>query len=92
MYDMYAWDQPASSADEHAEPAAAPGRASRAWAARRSHMPATPAAPTAPPGRSMPSRSPWTAATTAATRDRAAGLSPQAGPPVTRPTRPARPR
>ena len=30
MYDMYAWDQPASSADEHAEPAAAPGEAGRA--------------------------------------------------------------
>jgi hypothetical protein len=24
VYDMYAWDQPASSADEHAEPGAAP--------------------------------------------------------------------
>jgi hypothetical protein len=30
VYDMYAWDQPASSADEHAEPAAAPGEAGRA--------------------------------------------------------------
>ena len=30
MYDMYAWDQPASSADEHAEPAVAPRDAGRA--------------------------------------------------------------
>ena len=30
MYDMYAWDQPASSADEHAEPGAAPRDAGRA--------------------------------------------------------------
>jgi hypothetical protein len=30
VYDMYAWDQPASSADEHAEPAAAPGDTGRA--------------------------------------------------------------
>lgn len=30
MYDMYAWDQPASSADEHAEQGAAPGDAGRA--------------------------------------------------------------
>ena len=30
MYDMYAWDQPASSADEHAEPAAALGETGRA--------------------------------------------------------------
>jgi hypothetical protein len=30
VYDMYAWDQPASSADEHAEPAAAPREAGRA--------------------------------------------------------------
>ena len=30
MYDMYAWDQPASSSDERAEPAAAPRDAGRA--------------------------------------------------------------
>ena len=30
MYDMYAWDQPASSADEHAEPGAAPREAGHA--------------------------------------------------------------
>jgi hypothetical protein len=30
VYDMYAWDQPASSADEHAEPGAAPREAGRA--------------------------------------------------------------
>ena len=30
MYDMYAWDQPASSADEHARSDAAPGEAGRA--------------------------------------------------------------
>lgn len=30
MYDMYAWDQPASSADEHAEPGVAPRDAGRA--------------------------------------------------------------
>jgi hypothetical protein len=29
VYDMYAWDQPASSADEHAEPGVAPGVAPR---------------------------------------------------------------
>ena len=30
MYDMYAWDQPASSADERAEPGAAPREAGHA--------------------------------------------------------------
>jgi hypothetical protein len=30
VYDMYAWDQPASSADEHAEPGVAPRDAGRA--------------------------------------------------------------
>jgi hypothetical protein len=30
VYDMYAWDQPASSADERAEPVAAPREAGRA--------------------------------------------------------------
>jgi hypothetical protein len=30
VYDMYAWDQPASSADEHAEPGAAPREAGHA--------------------------------------------------------------
>ena len=30
MYDMYAWDQPASSVDEHAEPGAAPREAGHA--------------------------------------------------------------
>ena len=30
MYDMYAWDQPASSADEHSEPGVAPRDAARA--------------------------------------------------------------
>jgi hypothetical protein len=30
VYDMYAWDQPASSADEHAEPVAASREAGRA--------------------------------------------------------------
>jgi hypothetical protein len=30
VYDMYAWDQPASSADEHAEPGGAPRDAGRA--------------------------------------------------------------
>ena len=32
MYDMYAWDQPASSADEHTKPGAAPRDAGRAAA------------------------------------------------------------
>ena len=35
MYDMYAWDQPASSADEHAEPSVAPRDAGRAASATR---------------------------------------------------------
>jgi hypothetical protein len=30
VYDMYAWDQPASSADEHAEPGGAPRDVGRA--------------------------------------------------------------
>ena len=30
MYDMYAWDQPASSAEEHAEPGVAPRDGGRA--------------------------------------------------------------
>ena len=30
MYDMYAWDQPASSADEHAEPSTGASRAVQA--------------------------------------------------------------
>jgi hypothetical protein len=33
VYDMYAWDQPAGSADEHAEPAVAPRDAGRAASA-----------------------------------------------------------
>lgn len=33
MYDMYAWDQPASSADEHAEAGVAPRDAGRAASA-----------------------------------------------------------
>jgi len=32
---MYAWDQPASSADEHAEPGAAPGEAGHAASGTR---------------------------------------------------------
>ena len=35
MYDMYAWDQPASPAEEHAEPGATPREAGRAASGTR---------------------------------------------------------